>query len=313
MRSRIAGQRRSTPPQTCTVPIPNASGIPVPCGDRRFRAGRCVVHWTDWKQARESRRGTSRVNPARREMRTLMRELGLGWRPPEKAPAQMDPLPAAHRRCPMTLDYQVTPLPPIWPGKATPSYARKRPQFKTITSRALSLLAREIRYLGGKNIEIAVDAEPRHIRADGLLRADARPRSSAIVVSFTTRDGRLQFPCDTFTYWEENVDAVARALEALRMVDRYGVQQGRQYAGFKALPSGTAPTMTSEAAAKIIALYTHIAHGTFTFRRGEASAVLASSIAARDAIRAARAGSTDAFAQVETARAVLEAHFGGDR
>lgn len=48
----------------------------------------------------------------------------------------------------------------------------------------------------------------------------------------------LRFPCDRFTHWKDNVRAIALALEALRKIERYGVKQGAQYAGFyKALPA----------------------------------------------------------------------------
>lgn len=208
----------------------------------------------------------------------------------------------------MSLDYRIAPLPPVWPGKATPAYARRRAPFKTIETKALDLLEREVRMLGGKNVEIAVDVEPRHIRNDGKLYANARPRSPAVVVSFDTKEGRLAFPCDTFGFFWANVDAVARALEALRMVDRYGVQQGRQYTGFKALPPATAPTMSVEAAALLV--------GTIASRIP--SGILNDRALAREAVRIASArshpdagGDPDDFSSVQQAKRVLEAHHGG--
>lgn len=210
----------------------------------------------------------------------------------------------------MSLDYRVTPLPDVWPGKATPSYSRKRAPFKANWSKTLTLLEREIRHLAGTRVEIAVDVEPRHLRNDGQLRADARTRSSAVIVSFTTGKDRLQFPADRFAFWQDNVDAIARALEALRMVDRYGVQQGRQYTGFKALPASTAPTMSASAAADVIVA---AAGG-----RAGPVAILADREQARVAVRAARAtthpdrtGDRTGYDQVDAAAAVLAAHFGG--
>lgn len=48
----------------------------------------------------------------------------------------------------------------------------------------------------------------------------------------------LRFPCDRFNHWKDNVRAIALALEALRKIERYGMKQGAQYAGFyKALPA----------------------------------------------------------------------------
>ena len=159
----------------------------------------------------------------------------------------------------------------------------------------------------------AIDVDARQLRQDGQLRADARPRSPAVVVSFDVPEGklttRLQFPADRFLFWQDNVDAVARALEALRMVDRYGVQQGRQYAGFKALPSGTAPTMSAAAAADVIAKETN-------YRPGD---LLRDAEDARRAVVRARAsthpdvngGERSRYDAVDAAAAVLVAHHGG--
>jgi len=207
----------------------------------------------------------------------------------------------------VTFDYRVIPLPSVWPGRSTPDWQRRRAPFKSVPGRALRLLAREIGMLNGKNVRIAIDVHVDRIKLDGQLYANARARTPAVIVIFDTKDGTLQFPCDTFTFWEANVDAIARALEALRMVDRYGVQQGRQYAGYKQLPSSTAPTMTAEAAATALAN-----RSPFSMREipGDVGR-------ARLAVRSARAkthpdagGSTEQWHQVETARAVLEAHFG---
>lgn len=207
-----------------------------------------------------------------------------------------------------TFEYRVKPLPAVWPGKATPMYQRKRPQFKTIWSRALDLLEREIHMLSGKNVEIAVDVDERHLRNDGQLRADARPRTPAVIVSFDARKERLAFPCDTFTFWQENVDAIARALEALRMVDRYGVQTGKQYTGFKAIPASTEATFTTQAAAEFIQGLTSV--NVFEIMRVRDSAKSALRIAAAKA-HPDSGGSSDQFNRVQLAKRVLEAHHGG--
>ena len=205
-------------------------------------------------------------------------------------------------------EYRVTPLPSAWPGKATPSYQRRRAPFKSVPGRALTLLGREINMLRGKNVRIAIDVDESRIRQDGMLYSNARARTPAVIVSFDVSDGTLQFPCDTFTFWEANVDAIARALEALRMVDRYGVQQGRQYTGFKAIPASTGPTMNAETAAVVLSNY----HATIDY-----NSVLKSWEAARDCLRAARAkvhpdagGSEERWHNVEVARKVLSAHHG---
>ena len=148
------------------------------------------------------------------------------------------------------LEYRVEPLPPVWPQKAT-LYPLRAP-FKTVWSKTLQLLEREIRMLGGRNVRIQVKVwSDRDIRQDGQLRADARP-GNAVIVLFDTNEGTLQFPCDTFTYWQDNVGAIARALEDLRRVDRYGVRKGAQYTGYKQIAATSTPTFTAEEAARQI-------------------------------------------------------------
>jgi len=208
----------------------------------------------------------------------------------------------------VSFDYRVIPMPEPWPGKPTPEWKRSRAPFKGTPGKALKLLAREIRMLNGKNVRIAIDVRPDQIRLDGQLYASARARSPGVVVLFDVSDGTLQFPCDRFLYWESNVDAVARALEALRMVDRYGVQQGKQYTGFKQIPASTGTTMDTREAATVIA------SGQESF---SAADVLRDRIVARDAVRIARArthpdagGSPETFHRIGIAANVLAAHHG---
>lgn len=47
------------------------------------------------------------------------------------------------------------------------------------------------------------------------------------------------YATDVFTDWRDNVRAIAKGLEALRAVDRWGVaKRGQQYAGFALLTAG---------------------------------------------------------------------------
>jgi hypothetical protein len=181
---------------------------------------------------------------------------------------------------------------------------------RVLLSDALLLLEREVDFLGCRRLIIEADFRERDIKLDGWPKANANPATPRVVVSLAdSTHGPLRYPCDTFTRFEDNVLAVARALEALRMVDRYGVtRRGEQYAGWKALPGAGSTTMTTEAAAQLL-----VAKGG-----GETAAVLRSADAARSAFREAAKrthpdmanGDRDAFEQVQTARKVLTAHHG---
>ncbi len=149
------------------------------------------------------------------------------------------------------LQYVVRPL-GQFPGKPTPGYARKRDVFKAGWIQTLDLLEKELAMLNAKSVVLEMSVTEREIRNDGMVRADARPSSPAVVLRFTGKHGPMTMPCDRFTDWQANVRAIALSLEALRKVDRYGVTQtGEQYRGWKALPD-TLPPDDVDAAARFV-------------------------------------------------------------
>lgn len=214
----------------------------------------------------------------------------------------------------MSLDYRTLPFPATWPGKATPSYQRKRSQFKSNWGGTLALLERELRHLNAKDVTLAIGVQDRDIRLDGGVRADARIREPGVVLSFRSGPDQLTFPCDTYDYWQDNVRAIALALQALRTVDRYGVQQGRQYQGFKALPSSTSPVRTSREAAQFIVSMSGSVNGN---EADDVARVLIDRAHAQRLYRMAanrehpdRGGDTAQFAELQSCKRTLEQHHG---
>lgn len=147
-------------------------------------------------------------------------------------------------------------------------------------SQVVDLLDRELTTLKARDVVIEVDVDERGIRLDGQLRNDARAKSPAVRLAFESTVGPLTYATDAFVRgstsvyigaydsdnrrrqetmrhdWQHNLYAIAKSLEALRLVDRYGVTKlGEQYAGFKALPAGRAMPashMTSDAARAVL-------------------------------------------------------------
>ncbi|RBY82696.1 molecular chaperone DnaJ [Blastococcus sp. TF02A-26] len=168
----------------------------------------------------------------------------------------------------MTFTYTVRPI-----SDRTPfAGAHENSQFTATWSDTLDVLDRELYALDAEHIVIEVDVAERGIRADGMLRADARAASPAVRLAFDSVHGPLQYATDRFVRpswrrdgmqsdWQHNLRAIALGLEALRKVDRYGItRRGEQYAGWKALPSGggdaipmPAAAMTVDAAARFVA------------------------------------------------------------
>jgi len=138
----------------------------------------------------------------------------------------------------MALQYQFRPL-TTWPGPRT--LAPRRCPFKATFGQTFILLERELSKLRAENVVIEADVDEASIRRDGMLYSNAKPRTRGIILSFNSRHGPLRYPCDTYERWEQNLRAIALALEALRAVDRYGVtRRAEQYTGWKALPAGIA-------------------------------------------------------------------------
>jgi hypothetical protein len=127
-----------------------------------------------------------------------------------------------------------------WPGTLTRT--RQRSNFSATWSTTLQLLDREVWHLGGKNMRLQVAIPASQFRLDGRPRATAKAEHPGVILTLDSKHGPLSYPCDTFTTWQDNVRAIALALEALRKVDRYGVtKRGEQYRGFLALEATAMP------------------------------------------------------------------------
>ncbi len=147
------------------------------------------------------------------------------------------------------MDFTYRPI-ERWPTSLT--VGRKRSQFNTSYSKTLELLDRELRYLKADHVVFQIALAEADIRRDGKPRADARPAHPGVILAFDSKFGPLSYPCDTFTTWEDNLRAIALALECLRTVDRYGVtRRGEQYQGWQCL-TGPGAKMTREAAIELL-------------------------------------------------------------
>jgi hypothetical protein len=139
-----------------------------------------------------------------------------------------------------------------------PAAQRVPSQFKVTWSQALELLERELDIIDGRELVIEIDVREQDLRLDGMLRANARADQPAVIVAFESKHGPLLYRSDQYagtTYyvragmqepWQHNVYAVAKTLEALRAVDRYGAaRSGEQYRGYRQI--GGAPAIVTEA------------------------------------------------------------------
>lgn len=144
------------------------------------------------------------------------------------------------------------PIATDWQGERSTWQTRRRTPFFSTWEKTQRLLDRELAALGAEDVVFQLDMPERDIRQDGYPRANARPASPAVIVSFKSRHGWLRYQCDAFEGgaegWQDNVRAIALGLEALRQVERYGItKRGEQYTGWKALPESTLSQREAEA------------------------------------------------------------------
>jgi len=197
-----------------------------------------------------------------------------------------------------------------WPSSGT----RRRSSFRVGWMDTDRLLRYELERLKIRLAVLEIDITEIDIRRDGWIRADARPLSPRVVVSFEhSKLGPLRYPCDQFHEWQDNVRAIALALEALRAVDRYGVtKRAEQYAGWKALPATASNTMTATKAAQVLAAFGG-AGDVEASRNLILGSVADARRWARTAVKAThpdQGGKREHFEDVQTARRVLTAHHG---
>lgn len=196
-----------------------------------------------------------------------------------------------------------------WPGK--PKVTRKRSTFKAGYSDTLDLLERELDAVHARDVVIQAYFQRRDIRNDGWPKSSARPTGPGVIVTFLRGKETVSFPCDTFDDWQDNLRAVAKSLEALRLVDRYGVtSNGEQYSGFTALPP--APEgMTDLAAVQI--LNEHSGYAQSWILQSAENFQVAYRAAALTTHPDRNGGHHSLFVRVNEAKQVLERRFGGAR
>jgi hypothetical protein len=203
-----------------------------------------------------------------------------------------------------------------WPGKETPAHERQESNFYSKWTDTLNLLERETRMLGAlrDSVTVATYHPAEAITRSGAIRVGSKlPPKPGVIVSFEVNNKgqrrKMQYECDRFRHWEDNVRAIALALEALRKVDRYGVgRAGAQYQGYLALPPAFVGSgMTLDDAWATLARFSEFSVEEL---QGVGTRI-------RDAYRQAsmrthpdRGGNQEDSAKVNVAYEVLQAHLG---
>lgn len=130
-----------------------------------------------------------------------------------------------------------------WPMdyKRTPAHKKKYSQFKNTLGAARDYLKDEVRRLGGKNLIISTNIP---VKNNGDLYADHgryKIEDPGVAIYFDWNGKHILMCCDQYFKVWENITALAKAIEAIRGLERWGVSEflERAFTGFKALPEHT--------------------------------------------------------------------------
>ena len=123
-----------------------------------------------------------------------------------------------------------------WSRKETRD--RQRSQFDVGYEDTVEKLQKELRLIGARTAVISLYIDSRDIRSDGGVYASVKPVKPHVILSFKSNHGQLEYQCDKFSSWHENLRAITLTLERLRMAELYDCTNGgAQYTGFAALPA----------------------------------------------------------------------------
>lgn len=136
-----------------------------------------------------------------------------------------------------------------WPSgrKRTAQYAREHAKFDVTLARARDNIVAEItllcggRYAPEPNIVISSNLA---LRRDGLpLAGQRQPDDPGVAVYFIYKKRQMSFACDRWLKIEHNMQAIAKTIEALRGIARWGTGDMLEaaFTGFAALPSPGTP------------------------------------------------------------------------
>jgi len=96
---------------------------------------------------------------------------------------------------------------------------------------------KQVRLMGGTDIIISSNMQ---YKADGMPYYRQSVSDTGVAVYFKNTEGEEQcIPCDSWISLEENMRAIAKTIEAMRGIERWGGKalMNAAFSGFKALPS----------------------------------------------------------------------------
>lgn len=128
--------------------------------------------------------------------------------------------------------------PLYWPEGWARSKYKEQSRFKTGFGAARNLLFAELARMNASKIILSTNIP---LRNDGLPRANMRPDGgdSGVAVYFQRKGKPMVFACDKFSKTEDNIYAIAKTIDAMRGIERWGASDmmERAFRGFRGLPA----------------------------------------------------------------------------
>jgi hypothetical protein len=125
-----------------------------------------------------------------------------------------------------------------WPEGWKRSRYYEDSRFKTGFGAARNLLFAELEKMGAQKIILSTNIP---LRNDGLPRANVRPDGgdSGVAVYFERKGRSMVLACDKYRQAWDNIYAIAKTIEAMRGIERWGAadMMERAFTGFSALPA----------------------------------------------------------------------------
>lgn len=145
----------------------------------------------------------------------------------------------------MSQNHGVEAYPLQWPilKPRTPRQRRENSRFETSFARARDEVIHQVRLMKGTKLVISTNIA---LRRDGLpLAGQRQPEDPGVAVYFVDRSGDQKcISCDRWRKVEDNMWAIAKAIDALRGIQRWGTGDMVEaaFAGFTALPPAPKPS-----------------------------------------------------------------------
>jgi hypothetical protein len=134
--------------------------------------------------------------------------------------------------------------PLTWPANRPRTKWPDPSRFRTSLGIAIKEVQAEVDRLGGHSLIISSNLP---LKRDGLPYASAsQPADRGVAVYFTYKKKPMCFACDRWNKVEENMWAIAKTIDALRGIERWGSGQmvEQAFTGFVALPAPEQPWQT---------------------------------------------------------------------